>query len=1012
MGTQMKRRDFLALMGISGATAATVGCSGQGIGDEKWQPWVEPVANSIPYVPTYYATTTRDADGCGLWVKVINGRAVKVDGNPEHPINKGTLDGRQQAIIQTLYSNDRIETARLKDGKEITRNAAHKLIMDALTKHKGGNISALTGVNTGAMLELWTQAISTLGQGRLVQYNPQSRTDLVLASEKVFGQAAEPMVSLDGSDFILSLGARFLETWGNPTANSREYAKLRAVDHGHRTGHVQVEARTSLTGAQADKILPAKPGSETAIALAILQELTGSGGVTVDQAAAASGLPAKKITECIEALRAAKSPVVLPAESLALGQQGLEHQVAILLINQALGAIGKQYNYTAAKPITRVPSYENLANLISEMNAGRVKVLILNGCNPAYSLPQSAGFAKALENVEFTVCFADNMNETAALADLIVPVTHDLESWGEVNTYQGIDMLMQPIMKPRYEVISQMEDHLIKILNEMAENTVPHATFHDFLKASWIARFGGEGDTDKFWRESLRMGGRFDIPASGAPNGGGNVESGFFANLQPATVSGPALVIATSPRFGDGDAARCAWLQELPDPMTGVVWDSWLEMSYDTGESMGVAIGDMVSVSVGNTKIELPVMLCETISNDVVYLETGQGHTHFGKTYNRGVNAYEFLPSSVNSGQVLSPGPMKASITKLGRKEKMATFHVPLKGDRMNTPQTKIFADQPRWDTDPNHERHIYETISLSEMGDDHGDGHGDGHGGGHGGGHHGPIDMDSKFPLHKDTDFYPDRGKTLVVEDRDETFYDPYKWELAIDLNSCNGCGSCVIACYSENNLPIVGKDQVMKGREMAWLRINRYLEFTEKDGHIETRTNHLPMMCQQCGNAPCESVCPSLATYHNKEGLNAMVYNRCVGTRYCANNCSYKVRRFNWFTWDWDENQEWYLNPAVSVREKGVMEKCTFCVQRIRDAKDHARDEGRLVRDGEIQMACQQACPSQAITFGNISDHDSKIYKLAHDKRAYRALDDHIATKPGVSYLKRVVNEDPKHA
>jgi len=1008
MGTQMKRRDFLALMGLSGATAATVGCSGSGVGDETWKPWLEPVANSIPYIPTYYATTTRESDGCGLWVKVINGRAVKVEGNPNHPINRGSLTARQQSVIQGLYSPDRIQSPLAKGNQEVTRSTAQKMLVDALTQHRGDNISALTGVTTGSVYELWSQAIELSGQGRLVHFDPSSRADIVLASEKVFGQAAEPKFSLKGSDFLLSLGANFLQTWGDVTANAREYAEIRTVDHGKRAKHIQIESKTTLSGASADKVLMPTPGSETTLALALLQAITGTGGVSLDQAESVSGISKDTLIHLVEDLKNAKSALVLPAETLSIGTYGLEHHTAVLMLNQALGSVGKHINYVASKPITRVPSHETVLNLISEMKAGRVKVLILNGCNPAFNLPNSMGFEEALANVPFKVCFTDHMNETAALADLIIPVTHDLESWGEVNTYTGIDMLMQPVMKPRWNV-QQMEDHLIFMMNALQENSVSQATYHDYLKQSWTSRFADGAEPEKFWRESLKNGGRFSIPEGAPPAGTTGVESNFFANVKAPAATELTLLVGTSPRFGDGHATNRGWLQELPDSMTGVVWDSWLEMSYPTAESRNIEYGDVVAVEANGVRLELPAVLSETIKDGVLHLETGQGHTHFAKAYNRGVNAYQLFPNAANSGQVLSPGTLKATLSKTGRREKVATFHVPLKGDRMNTPQTKVFKEQPRWDTDPTHERHIMETISLSAMSGDHGE---DSHGGGHGGGHHGPVDLESKFPLHKNTNFYPDRSKDLVVVDRDETFYQYYKWELAIDLNACNGCGSCVVACYSENNLPVVGKDQVVKGREMAWIRINRYLGFTEKDGHVETKTYHLPMMCQQCGNAPCESVCPSLATYHNKEGLNAMVYNRCVGTRYCANNCSYKVRRFNWFTWDWEQNQEWYQNPAVSVREKGVMEKCTFCVQRIREGKDHARDEGRLVRDGEIQTACQQACPSKAITFGNIQDHESKIYKLAHDKRAYRALDDHIATKPGVSYLKRVVLEDPEHA
>jgi molybdopterin-containing oxidoreductase family iron-sulfur binding subunit len=377
----------------------------------------------------------------------------------------------------------------------------------------------------------------------------------------------------------------------------------------------------------------------------------------------------------------------------------------------------------------------------------------------------------------------------------------------------------------------------------------------------------------------------------------------------------------------------------------------------------------------------------------MVTLATGQGHTGLSKLYNRGSNAFSFLNTSLDEAGQLGVGPLSVELSNTKTDFRMATCHLPGIGDKMTTPLSVL--------KDSEIHRDLFQTVALASLGHEGGD-----HGGG---GHHEVLEVDSTFPLHTDKNWYPDRTEDPVYIDRDETFYDDYKWELSIDLNRCTGCSSCVTACYAENNLPVVGKDQVAKGREMSWVRINRYLEKAEHGELPKVRA--MPMMCQQCASAPCESVCPSLATYHNKEGLNAMVYNRCVGTRYCANNCSYKVRRFNWFSFEWEGDLNWALNPSVSVRQMGVMEKCTFCIQRIRDGKDSARDKGRKAKDGEVYTACQQACPAGAIRFGNYEDKNSKVYEWANDARAYRALDSHIHTKPGVTYLKRVVLEDEHH-
>ncbi|MDJ0839261.1 MAG: 4Fe-4S dicluster domain-containing protein [Acidobacteriota bacterium] len=1016
MANKIERREFLALMGLGGA-AATVGCGSSPKFEETWVPWVEPVAGTIPYVPNYYATTTRESEGAGLWVKVLGGRAVKVEGNPDHPVNKGTLTARQQSVIQGLYGTSRIRVPFGKNEGGMTWRDTSAKLNELMTANRG-NIVALTGPVSGAEAEIWQKFVAETG-GRHVTYEAFCQSGLVLASEKVFGQQKAPYFSLKGADYVLSLGAQFLESWGDVTALSRDYAHLRTPDQGKRGKHVQVEARMSNTGANADEVLHARPGSKTVLALALLKEVAAGesklneadkatvasmvANASIQSAVGATGLSADQIRHIAEDLLKHNS-VVLPAEDLELAGDHVTHHAAVLLLNKALGGIGKHVNYSAGKPIERTSSHKAISELVAQMNSGGVGLLLIHGTNPAYSLPTDLNFAAAMGKTT-SVVFADSFNETTALGSYVVPVNHDLEAWGEINTYEGVDMLMQPVMTPRWDM-RQAHDILVEMIRTANPEALPQENFRDFLKASWITRFGGEAaNPDKFWRDSLRAGGRFSMPEQGEDLPlSGNMDASMFANVKSGGVTGTALVLEKSARFGDGTTSDRGWLQELPDPMTGLVWDSWLEVSQETAAELGATYdagargGDahLIKVDAGGQSVELPAFIVETGAREQVTLATGYGHTGLSETYNgRGVNAFGFLSSKLSDGEQFTAGPLQANLANTQKTYRMATVHLPGIGDQQVTPYSML--------EDVKMERDLYQTVGLASLGHE---------GGHHGGGHYETLNKSSRFPVHEDKDWYPDRTDDPVYVDRDETFYDDYKWEAAFDLNRCTGCGSCVTACYAENNLPVVGKDQVARGREMAWIRINRYMHHHKsEDGHGKVTAGFLPMMCQQCANAPCESVCPSLATYHNAEGLNAMVYNRCVGTRYCANNCSYKVRRFNWFTFQWEGDLNWALNPAVTVRQMGVMEKCTFCVQRIRDAKDGARDQGRKVRDGEVRTACQQACPADAIRFGNYEDAESEVHKWAHDERAYRALDSHIHTKPGVSYLKRVVLDGEHH-
>jgi len=998
-------------MGL-GSAAATIGCSTDKF-TEKWNPWVKPVPGMIPRKPWHYPTTTRECGVNGLWVKTLGGRAVKADGNPNHPLTKGKLGARQQAVLQGLYHQDRVKKPML-DGKEISWEEAHNVLVEKLSKAKGGGVSALTGPVWGINRDIWAAFVAAHGSGKHVQFDIFTKNAQREASERVFGRREVPFFSLKGTDCIVSFGAAFLETWGDPISQQRDYADFKS-DFEHRGKHFQFEPKRTMTGANADRWGAVRPGSETLLALAMLQALVNdsnhlseeekalvgqlTASVNREDALSQSGLSAKKFDAALDALKHAHHGVVLPAADLSLGNDAQFHHVAVLLLNKALGAIGKQVNFDAGNPGDQQITHRATLDLLQDLQAGKVDLLVLEDANPVYSLPASFNVAESIKKAGFVVAFAEIMNETVAAANLVIPAAHDLESWGEVMPVQGVHMLIQPVMTARWELV-QAEDVLLEQIEAATPGTFKATRVQDLVKAKWLETYATDSlDKEKAWRDFLKAGGKFELKTEGETLAiSANLTGDFFNGFKPTVVSGKALMVIESTRFGDGYTANRDWLQELPDTMTGVVWDSWLEVSRETAKKEGWSIGQVVKVAANGHEVECPVMITDTIATDVFCLETGQGHANYGKVYNRGVNAFGFFGKQAQAWGDLSMGPMAAKATVTAKTHRLATVSIPGKGDRLTQPlsKSKHDVDTPIYGGEA-YDRDIYQWSTLEEL-------HGGGHGHGHGPDKTDPEYLKSEWPVHKEKNFYKDRTETPVVVGRPETFYDDYKWEMGIDLNRCNGCGACTVACYSENNLNVVGKDQVQKGRIMSWLRINRYITFHNEEDQVETKVHFMPLGCQQCASAPCETVCPSLATYHTKEGLNAMVYNRCVGTRYCANNCSYKARRFNWFDSMFAEDQAWQLNPEVSVRSRGVMEKCTFCIQRINTAKTTARNEERKVRDGEFQTACQQACPADAIVFGNASDPESKISKLAKDHRGYKALDHHLQTKPGVTYLKKI--------
>jgi len=617
-------------------------------------------------------------------------------------------------------------------------------------------------------------------------------------------------------------------------------------------------------------------------------------------------------------------------------------------------------------------------------------------------VPASFGFAEALAKVPFVVSFATSADETSQAAHLVLPDHSPLESWGDSSPADGVRSIVQPAVAPLYDTRAT-EDVLLDVARALGAN-VPAGTFHEILQGAWS---GIE------WSEALQRGG--DFGGAGAPVSRSLAASAASLEVGEPPLEGDGdlvLLAHPHPLLGDGAHANLPWLQEVADPVIKVAWISWAEIHNETAEKLGVEHGDVVSVTTPAGTVEVPVVPRGGIRKDVVAIATGQGHTvgHYASGAvdgrpgeARGVNVLDLLPARADENGGSAFLTVRAKLVATGGYRQMPVWQkVDNKRGRVLGQQISLLALA---NSEPGAAYPSHGTAGAEGHGDDPGGAHGDDQGAAHGSG--GSVAAG------------PDPHVFRPYDEAGDAESEDYRWSMSIDIDRCSGCSACIAACYIENNIPVVGEKQGALGRHMPWLRIERYvgdgeavlkagrnaIESTEELGKVDIRNS--PMLCQQCGAAPCEPVCPVFATYHNEEGLNGMVYNRCIGTRYCANNCSYKVRRYNYYDYQletWPDPMPLMLNPDVTVRGQGVMEKCTFCVQRIQEARQGAKDAGRLIADGEVKTACQQSCPSHAIQFGNSRDSQSAVVKHSEDPvRGYHALHD-LNTRPGVTYLAQV--------
>ncbi|HTO55046.1 MAG TPA: 4Fe-4S dicluster domain-containing protein [Myxococcota bacterium] len=995
---EIDRRDFLKIAGLTGAAATVAACSEP---VHNIFPYVQAPDESTPGIATYYNSTCREcAGGCGIRVKTREGRPIKIDGNPDHPLSQGKLCVRGEFGHMRTYDVARFpgpmkrvtDASGAKTLSKISWEEGLGLLVDALKKAPGKAVF-LGGAETGTQDAVIDQALAGIGSPHRLRFEPFAYEALRSGNQLVFGSDTVPQFKIGAADVLIAFGTDFMETWLSPLSNQMAFSEARKEGRGFA---IFVGPRLSFSGANTDQWLAPNPGSESLVAIALASEVAKKKGnapealrALLGKYSAASvadktGIPQATLESVAAKIAGASAPLALPPGIEVQGTNAARFAAAVQILNVVSGAVGKTVVFGPDHNLGKLARFADLSELVGKMRGGEVGVLLVHGQNPAYSAPQ-VGIADALRSGNvFTVSFASAPDETSELADLILPDHTAFESWGDAEPVRGIKTLQQPTVRPLFDTRATV-DVLLDAGRAMG-GSVPAGSFRELLVAAWGGRVAFDA--------ALAKGGEWkEVAAAGATLASGVGSLDFDVAPLVGTAADPVLVVYPSHHLYDGRLTRVQALHEVPDPVTKTMWGSYAELSPETASALDVELGDVLKIKTEAGEVQVTAYPHETVRPGVIAVQIGRGaiprdpnapqdpHSYWQRQV-IGVNAYSLIPAKLD--------PQSGALAWL-------STHVSVTNTKGRAPvvRTQLTFDQEG--------RGFSRAVTLAELaGAEKGGGHesrGEEGEGGHALGASSNPRRVRPLPLQGNADHLLIRSYDPAADAHPDS---PYRWGMNIDQDACTGCNACMAACITENNIPVVGPENIRIGREMHWLRIERYVEIAD-DREVDVR--HTPMLCQHCGAAPCESVCPALATYHSKEGLNVMVENRCIGTRFCSNNCPYKARRFNHWSYDWyvPEPENWALNPDVMVRAKGVMEKCTFCVQRINGAKDVARKEQRTVREGEIVTACQQVCPSHAISFGNLRDKESAVTQARNVPRAYRVLE-HLYTRPAISYLMNI--------
>ncbi|MBT8376639.1 MAG: TAT-variant-translocated molybdopterin oxidoreductase [Bacteroidia bacterium] len=972
------RRDFLKYVGFSTAAATLAACEGPVI---KSIPYVVQPNEIIPGVANYYATTMANGyDFASVLVKTREGRPIKIENNTLAS-TKGVANARVNASVLDLYDNMRVK-GPMKAGKQIS--------WDEFTSETSKKLSEIS--NSGKQIAILTQTFASPSTKQLVsefaekyptanhvQYDAVSESAALDAYEQKYGSRGLANYDFSKAMTIVSFGADFLGDWQGGGFDSG-YSQQRIPNNGKMSRHIQFEANMSITGANSDKRIPVKP-SEQKLALAKLYSYV-----------VGSSVPGSLSEGLEKAVRSAASEIKKAGSNAVVvtGLQDINAQKVVLEINEYLNSKVFDPKTTI---LTRQGKNETVAQLISDMNSGNVGAIIIAGANPMYSLPNAAEFAEGLKKTELSVSFTSKEDETSSLTEYIAATPHYLESWGDVEIKSGHYGLTQPTIRPLFDT-KQFQDVVLL----WTENTM---SYSDYIKSYWNENvLSGSSFNDALHDGifvSTTTNSEETASVESAPSG-----EAARALASSAKADGMELTLYTKIGMGDGQQANNPWLQEFPDPITRTSWDNYLTVSRADADALGLVNenvangglnGSYANVTVNGVTIEnVPVIIQPGQAKGTVGLSLGYGRTTgLKEQLQTGVNAYKLYQNFDTVQNV--------SISKASGMHEFACvqLHNTLmgRGDIIKETSLEIF------NTKDKHYWNPIAEVSLNH------------------------IETPVTSP---DVDLWEEFDRSIG-----------HHFNLSIDLNACTGCGACVIACHAENNVPVVGKTEMRRSRDMHWLRIDRYYSSQEsfesdnkkKDnisglssslsefGEMENPADNpevafQPVMCQHCNHAPCETVCPVAATAHGRQGQNHMAYNRCVGTRYCANNCPYKVRRFNWFLYNKNDEFDYHMNndlgrmvinPDVTVRSRGVMEKCSMCIQKTQKTILDAKRDGRTVKDGEFQTACSAACGNGAMVFGDINDSTSKIAELKENDRMYHLLES-VGTKPNVFYHTKVRN------
>ena len=971
--SKFSRRKFLALIGASAALAGTACSDYRDKGEIV--PYTKMPEDTVVGKPKYYASTFNyGTQSHGILIKTREGRPVKVDGNPDHRVSKGKINAICQASLLELYDPDRLQFPMKKtDSGKFTKSTWKDVdneIVNALKSNSKKNIAVITGSILSPTTKKVLDDFATKYPGtKIYSYELFNEEIKNSAWKKCYGSDFYPLIKWNEAKIIVALESDFLGTDGNKVENSRLYAEGRNVHDAKNFNRLYVvEGNMSLTGTNADYRLKLRPDAQYDFVMSLLHEISDRTAIGVpfnlssfslSSFAKAYSLNTKKLKHLVDDLLSNRG------QSIVYAGKTLPEEVhiAVNYLNEILG--NKNLYRTDSATISNLPlsSKPEIENLVTNMKSGNVGIVIHFDSDPVFHFPDDLGYADALKKVPTVISLTESASDSSAVGNYTLPISHAFESWGDTKTRTGFYSLQQPVIAPIYDT-REKEAVLLNWIDE-AESKFKDTMYHEYLMENWqnniYPMLKSKFVFKEFWYGALHDGAVLVDETPETIGGFNNLVFNGLSNVN-AKLSGYAVILNENYSIGDGRFANNGWLQELPHPVSKMTWDNYASISKNTAKELGVKNNDKISITVGKRTLEIPVLIQPGCADNTIAVETGYGRTVVGRVGEKtGFNANVLL--SKNADWLFTTASVK-------------------KGN--GTYQLVSAQEHHLFDHSPNDnllgERQIIREGTVKEYLEN-------------------PHFVSEMHEEEKVDQIYPDHP----------AWYTGVKWGMAIDLNKCTGCSDCVVACVAENNNPVVGKDQVAVGREMQWLRVDAYYSGSEDDPIVSKQL----MLCQHCDNAPCENVCPVAATTHSKDGLNQMVYNRCVGTRYCSNNCPYKVRRFNFFNFrdhfrDGFQQEGLFdlvYNPEVTVRSRGVMEKCTFCIQRIATEREDAIRENREIIGSNVHTACQDACGTNAIHFGDIKNKNAEFYKYRNHELGYYVLEQ-LNVKPNVTYLAKLRN------